>query len=250
MSFHVSSSGDERTQNYGDKNMKKILLASAVLGITSAAPLAAQAQDYSISASIDYVTEYVFRGVSLEDEAIQPGVEVAVGDFAVGAWASAGFGSDSQADTDELDLYAGYSFGLTDLISGSVGVTNYIYPDSQDTFEFSLGGALDTVLAPSLTAYYDVTLESFTLEGGVGHSFPLADKTSFDLGITAGLVDVSGGNYEYASASASLGYGFADNFSGYVGANYVINSEDSLDFDGPTADDNLLWFGVGVASGF
>ena len=230
--------------------MKKLLLASATLAITSAAPLAAQAQDYSISASIDYVTEYVFRGVSLEDEAIQPGIEVAVGDFAVGAWASAGFGSDSQADTDELDLYASYGFSLSDIISGSVGVTNYIYPDGQDTFEFSLGGSLDTVLAPSLTAYYDVTLEAFTLEGGVSHSFPVAPSTSFDLGLTAGLVDGDGFSYEYGSASASLGYEFAENFSGYVGANYVINSEDALDFDGPTADDNLLWFGVGVASGF
>ena len=230
--------------------MKKLLLASATLAITSAAPLAAQAQDYSISTSIDYVTEYVFRGVSLEDEAIQPGIEVAVGDFAVGAWASAGFGSDSAAGTDELDLYASYSHSFTDLFSASVGATGYIYPNGQDTLEFSVGGALDTILAPSLTAYYDVTLEAFTLEGGVSHSFPVAPSTSFDLGLTAGLVDGDGFSYEYGSASASLGYEFAENFSGYVGANYVINSEDALDFDGPTADDNLLWFGVGVASGF
>ena len=234
--------------------MKKLLLASATLAITSAAPLAAQAQDYSISTSLDYVTEYVFRGVSLEDEAIQPGVEVAIGDFTAGAWASAGFGSDSEADTDELDLYASYGFGLTDLISGSVGVTGYIYPDGEDTLEFSLGASLDTVLAPSLTAYYDVTLENFTLEGSIGHSFafPGNEATSFDLGLTAGLVDAdaAGGDYEWATASASLGYAFAENFSGYVGANYTLNSEDFLDFDGPTADDNLFWFGVGVASGF
>jgi len=234
--------------------MKKFLLATATLAIASAAPMAAQAGDISVSTSIDYVSEYVFRGVSFESEAIQPGVEVGLGDFAVGVWASTGLGSDSLADTDEIDFYAGYSFGLTDIISGSVGGTWYHFPDGGDTYEVSLGFALDTLLAPSVTGYYDFELEAFTLEGGLSHSLPVADKTSLDLGITAGLVDAgSGGSYEYGLASASLGYAFTDVVSSYVGVNYSLSSEDTLDFDptiGAGTDNNLFWAGIGVAAGF
>jgi len=238
--------------------MKKLLLGTATLLAATTAPMAAQAQDVSVSTSIDYVTEYVFRGVTLESEAIQPGVEVGLGDFSAGVWISTGLGSDSLADTDEVDFYAGYSFGLSELVSASVGGTWYHYPDGQDTFEANLGVSFDTLLSPSATAYYDFTLEAFTFEGGVGHSLPVSEKTSLDLGLTAGLVtaenDVS---WEYATASAALGYGFTDDVSAYVGANYTLSSSDDeglgLDADeifqgNPQSD--LLWFGIGVAAGF
>ncbi len=238
--------------------MKKLLLGSASLLIAATTAIPAHAQDISVSTSIDYVTEYVFRGVTLEAEAIQPGVEVAVGDFAAGVWVSTGLGSDSLADTDEVDFYVGYSFALSETISASAGGTWYHYPDAQDTFEANLGLTLDTILSPSVTAYYDFTLEGFTLEGGVSHSLPVGEKTSLDLGLTAGLVtaenDVS---WEYGTASAALGYSFTDDVSTYVGANYTLSSSDDeglgLDFDEiiqgqPESD--LLWFGVGVAAGF
>lgn len=233
--------------------MKKLLLGSAVLLTATAAPMAAQAGDVSVSTSIDYVSEYVFRGVSFESEAIQPGVEVAVGDFAAGVWVSTGLGSDSLADTDEIDFYAGYSFSISDLISSSVGATWYHFPDGGDTFEASLGLAFDTVLAPSVTAYYDFELEAFTLEGGLGHSLPVGEKTSFDLGITAGLVDGDGFSYEYGLASASLGYGFTDDVSAYIGANYSLSSEDTLDFSEILqggGESDLFWVGIGVGAGF
>lgn len=231
--------------------MKKIILSSVVAVSAAAASTTAFAGDeISISTSIDYVTEYVFRGVSLEDSAIQPGVEVSLGDFTVGAWASAGFGEDSLQDTDELDLYAGYGFSLSDSISASVGATYYTYPDASDTFEVSFGLGFDTALAPSVTAYYDFDLEAFTLEGGLGHSLATGEKTALDLGVTAGLVDGDGFSYEYGQVSASLGYGFTDDVSAYVGANYVLSSEDTLGFTKTTPKDNLLWLGVGIAAGF
>lgn len=231
--------------------MKKIILSSVVAVSAAATSTAAFAGDeVSVSTSIDYVTEYVFRGVSLEDSAIQPGVEVSIGDFSVGAWASAGFGEDSLQDTDELDLYVGYGFSLSDAISASIGATYYTYPDASDTLEVYFGLGFDTALAPSVTAYYDFDLEAFTLEGGLGHSIATGEKTALDLGLTAGLVDGDGFSYEYGQLSASLGYSFTDDVSTYVGANYVLSSEDTLGFTKATPKDNLLWLGVGVAAGF
>lgn len=253
--------------------MKKLLLGTASLMIAASAPMAAQAGDISVSTSIDYVSEYVFRGVSFARGAVQPGIEVSKGDFTVGVWTSAAIGEASVVAGDEIDVYASYGFELSDSISASVGATIYHFPDvpgslfdfgDASSLEFNAGVSFDTPLAPSVTAYYDVDLEAFTLEGGVGHSVPVGEKTSLDLGLTAGLVAADGGgDYEYGQASASLGYGFTDDVSAYIGANYSLSSIDSLNFRrfedvtttpatpfSATTSDNLLWFGVGVAAGF
>jgi len=243
--------------------MKKLLLGSVALLAATTAPMAAQAGDVSVSTSIDYTTDYVFRGVSLADTAIQPGVEVSAGDFTVGAWFSTGVGDTSILAGDEVDLYASYSFALSDTISTDVGVTYYHYPQGGSLFSTNDGGSgtyevfasmgFDTALAPSVSVYYDLTLEALTLEGGVGHSFPAGDKTSFDLGATVGLVDGDGFSYEYGSASASLGYAFTDAVSAYVGANFALSSEDSLNYKKILqggGEDNLLFFGAGIAAGF
>ena len=242
----------------------KRLLSTAALTLLCGLPLTATAQDISVSTSVDVVSDYVFRGVSLADTAIQPGVEVSTGDFTVGAWFSTGFGNTSPAAGDELDLYASYSVPLSDSFSTDVGITYYHYPQGGSLFGTDGGNAgsyevfgslgFDTILAPSVSAYYDFTLEAFTLEGGISHSLPIAEKTSLDLGGTVGLVDGDGFSYEYGQASASVGYGFTDNVSAYIGGNFTVNSEDALNFrdlviDGE-GDDTLLWFGAGVAAGF
>lgn len=155
--------------------MKKLVIGTMSFGIAAFAPMVAQAQDISVSTSVDLVSEYVFRGTSLAEAAVQPGVEVAVGDFTAGAWFSTGFGETSIAAGDEVDLYASYSLALIDGVSTDIGITYYHYPQGGGLFETDNGNAgsyeifgslgFDTVLAPSVTAYYDFTLENFTLEG-------------------------------------------------------------------------------------
>jgi len=247
--------------------MKKLLLVSASLVLTATAAMPAQAGDVSVSTSIDFVSGYVFRGVSLADTAIQPGVEVAVGDFAVGVWYSTGVGDTSVLALDEVDLYASYGLSLSDTISASVGVTYYHYPQggglfetlggAAGTYEVSAGLAFDTMLSPEVTAYYDFTLEGFTLEGGISHSLPTSDKSSIDLGLTAGLVDGQGVSWEYGTASAAFAYGFTDDVSAYLGANYTLSSSDDvglgLDYTKQFTtggESDLFWVGAGVAAGF
>ena len=248
--------------------MKKIILSTVAVSVLAAAGTTANAGDVSVSVSADYVSEYVFRGVSFANTAIQPGIEVSKGGFTVGTWVSVGLGETSALASDEIDVYAGYGWDLNDTISASVGATIYHFPEAGglfdinasegSTLELYAGLGFDTVLSPAITAYYDVNFDAFTLEGSVGHSVPVADKTSLDLGLTAGLVDVDGGSYEWATASAAIGYAFTDASSFYVGANYSLNSEDALGFptfeDDGTLDDNfggdLFWVGTGVATSF
>jgi len=241
----------------------KFILSAALVFAALASTPAFAGDDLSISTSIDYVTDYVFRGVSLADTAIQPAVEATVGNFTAGAWFSTGIGDTSILAGDEVDLYASYSFGLSDTISADAGVTYYHYPQGGSLFSTNNGSSgtyevygsvgFDTVLAPTATAYYDVTLEAFTLEGGVSHSIPMSDVTSFDLGATAGLVDGDGFSYEYGQLSASVGYAFTNDVSTYLGANFAINSEDALNYKKILQGDpkgSLLFFGAGIAAGF
>jgi len=246
--------------------MKKLSKAVLLISTIAMVAPAASAGDVSVSTSIDYVTDYVFRGVSLAESAIQPGVEIASGDFYAGAWASTGIGETSIFAGDELDLYAGYGFSLSDTLSADVGVTYYHYPQGGGLFETEDGAAgtyevygglsLDTTLSPSVTAYYDLTLEAFTVEGGLGHSVAIGEKQSLDLGLTAGLVDGDGFSYEYGQLSAAVSHAFTDDVSAYVGANYALSSEDSLldevDLDRDIVEftDNKFFFGAGVSAGF
>jgi uncharacterized protein (TIGR02001 family) len=242
---------------------KTLLGASCAVLAALSAPVAAQAGDVNWSLSADLVTDYVFRGVSLADTAIQTGVEAGIGDFYAGAWFSTGVGDTSILAGDEVDLYAGYGFTLSDTVSADVGVTYYHYPQGGGLFSTNGGGsgtyevygglALDYTLSPSLYAYYDFTLEAFTVEGSVGHSVAAGESVSFDLGLSAGLVDGDGFSYEYAQASAALSKSITDAASVYVGANFTLNSDDALNYSeilSGTPKDNLLWFGAGVSSSF
>lgn len=244
----------------------KYLLLSAATFSALLAPATALAQDseLSVSTGIDFVSQYVFRGVSLGDDSIQPYVEASYGGFTVGGWFSTGIGKNSVAAADEFDLYANYSVPLDSSISLDLGATYYHYPQGGDFFETDNGGTgsyefsatvgfSDLPLSPSLAAFYDVTLEAFTLEGGVSHSVELDETNALDLGFTAGLVDGDGFSYEYGQASVAVSHALSDTIGVYVGANYALNSDDLLDFDralngNPKGD--MLWLGTGISAGF
>lgn len=255
--------------------MKHLTLAAVVLATTAMAPAAfAQDDGISVSTGIDSVTEYVFRGVSLGGDSIQPYTEISAGGFTVGAWYSVGFGADSAVQADEVDLYASYSVPLDGPVSLDIGGTYYHFPQSGAFFEteggsagsyevFGSVGFGEVPLAPTATVYYDFTFESLTLEGSVGHSFELArEGWTTDLGLTAGFVDVSGGNYEWATATVALNKAVTDDIGFYISGNFSLNSNDNtLGFDRvvdpatevafATVDsDNLLWFGTGISVGF
>ncbi len=250
--------------------MKKLLAATSVIALGLTTPFTASAGDISVSTSIDYVSEYVFRGVSFARGAVQPGIEISKGGFTAGVWTSAAIGEASAIAGDEIDVYAGYSWDVSEVINADIGATIYHFPDVDgslfdfgDASTFELYGGLNfgTALSPSIYAYYDLDLDAFTLEGGLSHSVATSDKTSLDLGVTAGLVTADGGgDYEYGLGSVSYSYAFSDDVSAYIGANYSLSSERTLNFrsfatpDGTpfsaTTDKDLFWTGIGFAAGF
>ena len=254
-------------------SMKTLISTAALIaGMTAIAPTT-QAADWSLSA--DFVGEYVFRGVTLGAESLQTGAEVTLDNgLTLGVWGSTAIGEQSVAFDDEVDFYAGYTVPFSDAFSLDIGATLYHYPqygdildlgdeftgsDDASTLEFSAGTSFDLPLEPSLTLYYDTTLEVFTLEGGAGYSFPAGEATSIDLSGTLGTVEPDeGDSWQYAQLGAALSYAFSDAASGYVGLNAGASSEDtfadvsksltSADFG--AAESSSVWYGIGLSTGF
>ena len=229
--------------------LKKILISAAAMTtalVAFAAPAIAD-DDVTVSASVDLTSHYVFRGVTLAQSAIQPGVEVAIGNAYGGVWHSSSL-EDADIFGNETDFYIGYGFDFAEGIAGDVGVTRYDYEGgASDTTEFYIGASLDTLLEPSLYVYYDVDLEATTVEGATSHSWNIAGNASFDLGGIIGLVDADAGEYEYASLTGSISTELTDEIGAYASLAYVYSSEETLiDFGDNVADDNALVFMVGL----
>ncbi|MEE9272130.1 MAG: TorF family putative porin [Robiginitomaculum sp.] len=255
-----------------------IALPLLILGASTYA-IADDTKTLSVNISTDYVTEYVFRGVTLAGEAFQPGAEASYGNFTAGVWVSLASGEESAAFDDEIDLYAGYAFDINDKVSANIGATLYHYPQKGGLFDIGKNDAstiepygglsFNVPFSPSLTAYYDVTLDAFTIEGGAEYSIPMGgkvgekmgEKTNLDISGAIGSVSVDGGtDYQYGSLSLALSYALASNTSVYAGVNGGLSSKDSfVDTNFDLADlantvgapnSSSVWFSVGISSGF
>ncbi len=176
--------------------MKRVILFFAIV-------LAASAAKAQFSVGADVVSNYVFRG-ALQDGgrgAVQPTIEYAAGDFAIGAWGS--YGTALGALT-EADLYLSYS--LSDALS--IGLTDYYYPMdlendtynsffetdealSTHSFELNLGYAPG---AFSIAANYIMNNSTNTQDGTyyleAGYAF--SDNVSLAIGGGNGWVTTSG----------------------------------------------------------
>jgi len=229
--------------------MKKIALS--LIAAASAAFSTASAEDLQVSTSVDYVTEYVFRGVELADAAVQPAIDFAYGDAAFGIWSSLPSNNDDGSDT-EFDFYGSYNVALNDLVSADFGGTVYAYPNTAnqiDGNDYSLEPfalfSFDTVLTPSILLAYDIDLENFTIEGGIGYSWDLPyENTTLDLGAYLGDVEQDAGNdYIYYGVDTSVTYQMTENGSFGVGLSYANNDADA------SADNNLIG-SVSVSASF
>jgi len=118
--------------------MKKKHLTGGVLTLLMAtmilSPMQMNAQDEDKSSPFslggDLVSSYVWRGTKFGNgPAIQPYLELALGNFSIGGWGSYCFTSNEAAEAD-LYLSYGFDFGL------SLGLTDYYFPGT-DYFDYS-----------------------------------------------------------------------------------------------------------------
>lgn len=226
--------------------MKKIA-AIALAAAVSGASLSAQGESsYSITMDFPYVSDYVFRGIQFGDDAIQPSVEFATGDFYAGIWTSLPISNRSSMGwEDEYDFYAGYGVALSDAWALDFGATYYYYPSSgSHLFEPFVGAAGDLGggFSASFYYFYETEDEVSTYQVDLGYSIELSDTSTLDLAGAYGIAS-DPYDYNYWSVSATFNVAMNDAAGAYLGAVLTDN-----DIAGDTSED--FYFITGVSVGF
>lgn len=199
----------------------------AASAFADAAPAAAPASAWSQSANIALTSNYVWRGVSQNNNriAVQGGFDVAhTSGLSAGVWAS------SLTSGTEVDLYANYGFKVSD-VNLSVGYIAYVYQgNSGSNFsEVNVAAAY-----AGLTA--KVSKEVANANNGIGYSdhgyyyelgyvYSIPAVKGLDLSLHYGWADASGSNSTVNDYSVGLSYPVA----GLVASLVYSNGDDTID---------------------
>lgn len=208
------------------------------------------------SVSVDLASAYVFRGTTFNDGlVVQPGLETAVGGFAVGVWGNLDMenydGAVAKREFSEIDLYGSYSLPV-EAVDLSIGYTEYTYPGakSEADRELSLSAELDVLLAPSLSAYYGVDggiEKTLYIEIGAGHEFEMESGVGIELGAAMGYLNPDKGASGFSHFTAMLGASYSVLSASVT---YVGRIDDDVLPDGRGAYDVDIYGTLGIAHDF
>lgn len=197
--------------------------------------------DVSVSGGADVFSKYVWRGFLLDNDWVfQPSMTITASGFQVGAWGNFDAEEDDALASNEVDTWVSYSYTFDEMYTVKAGHTYYEFIQA-DGFskEWFVGFGLNTLLAPTFTAFFDYGNES---QGGgdgeyyafdVSHSFTLLE----DNGVTLDLGGHVGYNHDQYLAgdgydvllSAAIGVPLTENLKASVKAAYSIPFEDLED---------------------
>lgn len=211
--------------------MKKVsvVLIAALLFAASFVSTSVAAIEVEGDAYVGVYDKYLWRGFDLSGSkaVAQGGVDISAGNFTLSYWSNMQLSSDAGAGLEsgeitETDIVLDYSFDLNDLVSVSVGDIFYSLEGMKDTNELYLSVALNTILEPSFTIYYDwdqADEDGLFYSASIGHSFELSDKASLSLGALVSYnqeCDYSVGDYSdfhNYELSAGVDYAVTDQIS-------------------------------------
>lgn len=231
--------------------MKKLLIAAIALALGATMNAAeAPKSSYSVTLDFPYTSKYIFRGVELAKDSIQPSVEVTYSDFYAGVWTNQPV---TKNIDNEFDFYVGYKVKLNDKWNVDVGTTAYYYPElnsstggKRTTYESYVGINGDVKgFTPGVYVYHDLTLDTTTAQFQLGYSVPIQDTgVTVDFTGNYGRVFVQHGrNYNYWSVAANVPFKLNDKATVYGGITYT-NS------DIPNAQGDFVTFNAGISIGF
>lgn len=239
--------------------MKRTAIILAASAIAAAAHAQEPKSSYSVTTDFTFTSDYVFRGVKIADNSFQGSVEATVKDFYLGVWSNQPI---TRHQDDEIDLYAGYKYKLTENLELEAVGTYYWYPEAptngvKHSEEAGLG-ATYTFRGISTSVYYyrDFKLDANTVQGSVGYSLPLeAIGASLDVTGYYGVVDTGDVNpwgpdklresYNYYGVDVSVPYKLTDKATFTLGGHWAHNKNLPTD-----VDDDHLWWTAGVTVGF
>ncbi|HNX97011.1 MAG TPA: hypothetical protein PKK12_04965 [Candidatus Aminicenantes bacterium] len=230
--------------------MKKTCGTIALLGL-ALMPLAA-----GVSAQVDWVSRYVWRGFDLNGNrpCLQPQATLELGKsgFTLNLWSC--FCLKDRAETkqaDEIDatlsyaIPAGESFELEAgaIVYAYVGARPFKFKEHTTPEVYLKGGLPHAPLAPSLALYYDLNLgKGFYAQLSVEHSLKLSGKLALDL---SGALGYNGRMYIENSGFSDLAFGAAlpitlGQATLTPAVHYSISLLDSVN------EDDEFWLGMSV----
>ncbi len=165
------------------KGLKTLSLALVLTLLISAGSLYAGETKTSGYASVDVMSNYVWRGQKLSNSwVVQPSVGITYGGFGTNIWAN--YDSD-RSEATETDLTLNYSFSLNKF-NFAAGYTYYALEGADDTQEVYFSANYDTLLKPTLTIYYDYDEgDGAFILASICHSFGLSKEIALNLGASA-----------------------------------------------------------------
>lgn len=175
----------------------RVLMFVIIALLTTSVDIRAQLEEQPSPFSVggDLVSSYLWRGTKFgTGPAIQPFLELALGNFSIGGWGSYCFTTDEAAEAD-LYLSYGFDFGL------SIGLTDYYFPG---------------------TEYFDVS------EATGSHAFEINlgyEVSGFSAAANYMLNEAGGAGTAGGDLYFELGYGFK-NFGLFAGAGDGWHSAD------------------------
>ena len=217
--------------------MKNTIRALAA-ALTLLAPLAAHAQETTVSANAGWLSQYYYRGILQKTSSASAGLDVGIGPVYLGTWA-ADVGSGA-----EVDLFAGVGVTLGS-VALSAGGTGYFYTGTFDDnyYEGNLSAGIGPVTLEAAIGTYDTEPESLDylfLSGTVEQNGLFATVGSF--------VGDAGPDEFYANEGmyAEAGYGFTAGEMDFTISGILNNAELSgeEDDDGEPAGELTFVFGV------
>src|SRR4030042_5296170 len=165
------------------KNLKVLSLALVLTLLVSASSLYAEEIKTSGYASVDVMSNYVWRGFKLSNSTVvQPSVGISYGGFGANLWANYDANLEEHTETDLTLNYSG-SFNKFNVVAGYI---YYALDGAEDTQELYFSVGYDTLLKPMLSLYYDFDEgDGAFLIASIGHDIALSKEFALSLGASA-----------------------------------------------------------------
>jgi hypothetical protein len=234
-----------------------------------AAMVAGTARAADVSATADFASAYIFRGVTLNDGLVfQPGVSISglpipeqYGAVTLGTWANYDIAENPATlrkhEFSEVDYYLTYVLPVK-AVDISATYTEYTYPtvaaEADREVALAVGKAIgETGLYPSLTINYGLDGlidQDWYIQGGLGYTKDLTEALSLSASVKAAYVidDAGADGFNDATASLGLAYALTENWSIKGSVNYVAQLDDEVLTD--VEYDKSLYGTLGLACNF
>jgi uncharacterized protein (TIGR02001 family) len=217
--------------------MKNTIRAFAA-AFTLFAPLAAHAQEATVSANAGWLSQYYYRGILQKTSSASAGLDAGIGPVYLGTWA-ADVGSGA-----EVDLYGGVGLTLG-AVALSVGGTGSFYTGTfDDTYlEGNVSAGVGPVTLEAAIGTYDTEPESV--------DYMFFSGTVEQNGLFATVGTFTGDDF-YANEGmyAEAGYGFTAGEMDFTISGILNNAELSGEEDDEGEPAGELTFVFGVSKTF